>query len=199
MLLYTHGPIVSFTLPPLCFLPQFLELSVHVLASKEGSLRGRAMTFIFWSIINVVVWFTSAHRGAVGLERRDKEDILDIDNTYWRLPWWLRWQSACNVRDPGSIPGSGRCPGRRNGNPLQYSCLGNHMDRGAWWATVHVVEKSQTWQSDTSWMWNLDEVGIVKRTLNIRTRQLAKVRPLNWDQAHRKEALIKSTSWVWDA
>ena len=40
-------------------------------------------------------------------------------------------------RDAGSIPGSGRSPGEGNGNPLQYSCLGNPMDRGAWWATVH--------------------------------------------------------------
>ena len=44
----------------------------------------------------------------------------------------------------GSIPGSGRTPGRRNGNPLQYSCLGNSLDRGAWHATVHGVTKSCT-------------------------------------------------------
>ena len=46
--------------------------------------------------------------------------------------------------DLGSIPGSGRFPGEGNGNPLQYSCLENPMDRGAWWATVHGVAKSQT-------------------------------------------------------
>jgi len=40
--------------------------------------------------------------------------------------------SACNVGDPGSIPGSGRCPGEGNGNPLQHSCLENPMDGGAW-------------------------------------------------------------------
>ena len=45
----------------------------------------------------------------------------------------------------GSIPGSGRSLGGGNGNPLQYSCLENLMDRGAWWATVHGVTKSQTW------------------------------------------------------
>ena len=44
----------------------------------------------------------------------------------------------------GSIPGSGRCPGGGHGNPLQYSCLENAMDRGACWATVHRVAKSQT-------------------------------------------------------
>ena len=52
--------------------------------------------------------------------------------------------SACSAGDPGSIPGLGRSPGEGNGNPLQYSCLENHMDRGAWRATVHGVEKSQT-------------------------------------------------------
>ena len=48
--------------------------------------------------------------------------------------------SAYNAGDPGSIPGSGRSPGEGNGNPLQYSCLENSMDREAWWATVHGVE-----------------------------------------------------------
>ena len=46
--------------------------------------------------------------------------------------------------DPGLIPEMGRSPGERNGNPLQYSCLENSMDGGAWWATVHGVTKSQT-------------------------------------------------------
>ena len=49
--------------------------------------------------------------------------------------------SALDAGDAGSAPGSGRSPGEGNGNPLQYSCLGNPMDRGAWWATVHWVEK----------------------------------------------------------
>ena len=52
--------------------------------------------------------------------------------------------SACNVGDPGLIPGSGRSPGEGNGNPLQYSCLKNFMDREACRATVHGVTKSQT-------------------------------------------------------
>ena len=53
-------------------------------------------------------------------------------------------ESACNAGDPGSIPGSGKSPGEGNGNPPQYSCLENSMDRGAWWATVHGVTNSQT-------------------------------------------------------
>ena len=49
-----------------------------------------------------------------------------------------------NAGDLGSIPGSARFPGGGNGNPLQYSCLENPMDRGAWWATVHGFAKSWT-------------------------------------------------------
>ena len=48
------------------------------------------------------------------------------------------------IRDAGVIPGSGKSPGEGNGNPTQYSCLENPMDRGAWWATVHGVAKCWT-------------------------------------------------------
>ena len=54
------------------------------------------------------------------------------------LPRWLNSKEfTCNAGQLGLIPGSGRCPGDVNGNPLQYSCLENPMDGGAWWATVH--------------------------------------------------------------
>jgi len=57
------------------------------------------------------------------------------------LPWWLSGkESTCSAEDAGDIgliPGLGRCIGGGNGNPFQYSCLGNSMDRGAWRATVH--------------------------------------------------------------
>ena len=56
--------------------------------------------------------------------------------------------SASNAGDPGLIPGLGRSPGEGNGNPLQYSCLENPVDEGAWRATVHGVTKSQTQLSD---------------------------------------------------
>ena len=55
--------------------------------------------------------------------------------------------SVVRVLDVGLIPGSGRSLEKGNGNPLQYSCLENSMDRGAWWTTVHGVTKSQTWLS----------------------------------------------------
>ena len=82
----------------------------------------------------------------------DKEDGIRM---YYGLllshefPWWLssKKKSTCNVGDTGvsgSVPESGRSPGRGHGNPLQYSCLESPMDRGAWRATVHVITKSWT-------------------------------------------------------
>ena len=63
------------------------------------------------------------------------------------FPQWLSSkESACEAEgtgDTGSIPGLRRYPGRGHGNPLQYSCLENPTDRGAWWAIVHGVENSQ--------------------------------------------------------
>ena len=59
-------------------------------------------------------------------------------------------ESVRNVGDPGLIPGSGQSSGEGNGSPLQYSCLENSMDRGAWWATVHGVTKSRTLSSSLS-------------------------------------------------
>ena len=56
--------------------------------------------------------------------------------------------NAGDARNVGSIPGLGRSPGEGNGNPLQYSCLGNPVDRGAWQTTVHGIAKSQTQLSD---------------------------------------------------
>ena len=57
-------------------------------------------------------------------------------------------ESAYKAGEPGSIPGLGRSSGRGHSNPLQYSCLGNPKDRGAWWATVQRVAKSPTRLSD---------------------------------------------------
>ena len=58
--------------------------------------------------------------------------------------WWLSGkESATNAADGGLIPASGRSPGEGNGNPLQFSCLGNPMDRGTWRATVHEAAERQ--------------------------------------------------------
>ena len=73
---------------------------------------------------------------------------------YWKEFYWGIFENcsdgkelACNAGDPGSIPESRRSPGEGTGYPFQYSCLENSMDKGAWWATVHRVTKSQTWLS----------------------------------------------------
>ena len=61
-------------------------------------------------------------------------------------------EPTCQSRRPSSIPGSGRSPGERNGNPLQYSCLENPMDRGAWWTIAHrVAEFDTTEHTHTIW------------------------------------------------
>ena len=69
------------------------------------------------------------------------------------LPRWLSGpdgkESACSAGDLGSISGSERSPGERNGYPLQYSCLENSTDRESWQATVHGVARSQTYLSDS--------------------------------------------------
>ena len=58
------------------------------------------------------------------------------------LPWWLTGKESMSIAgDMGSTPGSGRSPRKINGNPLQYSCLENPMDRGIWWAMVYGVAK----------------------------------------------------------
>ena len=58
--------------------------------------------------------------------------------------------SACHAGDMGLVPGLGRSPGEGNGNPLQYSCLGNSMNRGVWWAVDHGIAKGRTRLSVTA-------------------------------------------------
>jgi len=72
--------------------------------------------------------------------------------------------SVCNVGDPGSVLGLGRSPGERNGNPLQYSCLENSMDRESWWATVHgtAIELDTTEQLTLSLIGYLTEFEALK-------------------------------------
>ena len=64
-------------------------------------------------------------------------NIYGAPRLFW-LPWWLVKNLPASAGDPDSIPGS-RAPGEGNGNPLQYSRLGNPVDRGAWWTTGHEV------------------------------------------------------------
>ena len=74
--------------------------------------------------------------------------FIKQENPSWGLPWWLSGKestyNAGATEDVGLIPGLARNPREGNGNPLQYSCMENFIDRGAWWATVHRIAQSQT-------------------------------------------------------
>ena len=92
---------------------------------------------------------------------------------YFGLPWWFSSkESACTAGD-GLIPGSGRSPGGGNDNPLWYSCLGNPMDRGAWWAIAHEVTKSWTDPSD----WAHTRAYVLLNLLTFYTNPLSSVGP----------------------
>ena len=86
------------------------------------------------------------------LVQEPETELILSDNSSW-VTWLFPGSSdgkvsARDARGQGSIPGSGRSPGEGNGNPLQYSCLENSMEGGAWWATVHGVAKSRTQLGD---------------------------------------------------
>ena len=83
--------------------------------------------------------------------------------------------NAGEAGDLGSIPGWGRSPGGGNGNPLQYSCLGNPMDRGARWATVHKVTKSWTWlhkHTHTQLSVSLSLLSLISRLLHWQVKKV---------------------------
>ena len=107
-------------------------------------------TFVLWwgSYCN---WFTLVHT----LQPGEGNFLWGVSlEDFWRssalgLPYSSDGkESACKAGDLGLIPGSAKSPGQGNGNPLQYSCLENPMDRGAWWATVHGVADSDM----TEWL-----------------------------------------------
>ena len=86
---------------------------------------------------------------SISWRTRKAGDVILPESKDWGLPRGLSdKESACNIGDPSSIPWLGRSPEQGNGNPLQYSCLENPVDRGAWRATVHGVTKSRTQVSD---------------------------------------------------
>jgi len=88
----------------------------------------------------------AAHRN-INNERNQWDP--ELKDTHFLLPpGSVVKNSPANAGHAGSIPGSGRSPGVGNGNPLQYSCLGNPMDREVWQATAHVIAKNQTWLSN---------------------------------------------------
>ena len=100
----------------------FKPLSLWCFVMAAGAKTGATMELTFLSNIPNVFFTILCH-------------FLDLSGSSGGK------ESVCNAGDPGSIPGSGRSPRQGNGNPLQYSCLKNPMDRGAWRATVHQVTK----------------------------------------------------------
>ena len=119
----------------LWYLLHWLVDSLPLSASPRNEISTKSRSI--YSLVHRLDWFQvwwEAH--LLHKELLSKEDFSGGSNGK---------QSACNAGDPGSIPGSGRSTGEGNGNPLWYSCLENPMDRGACWATVHRVSKSQMW------------------------------------------------------
>ena len=130
--------------------------------------KAESFHFLFWSqlliCMLVSLWLWICNQAAT-----DQEICSFSHSDHPYTPWkidhgfynslviviiqFLRWlrgeESACYAGDvagaEGSIPASGRSPGEGNGNPLQYSCLGNPMDRGAWWTTIHGAAKRHDW------------------------------------------------------
>ena len=115
-------------------LPAIKETQIQFLGWEDPLEKGMAThsSIFAWRI----PWTEPGGLQPLGHKLSDMTDQL----TLWGFSGGTdNKESAYNVGDLGSIPGSGRSPGEENGNPLQYSCLGNSMDRGAWWVTAHGV------------------------------------------------------------
>ena len=100
----------------------------------------------------------------------------------------------------GSDLGLGRSPGGGNGNPLQYSCLENPMDGGAWWATVHRVTKNQTRLSDFTFTFTkaISWTSLVAQTVkHLSTMRETRVQALGWEDPLEKEMAIHSGTIAW--
>ena len=112
--------------------------------------RGRTLRSSLREPCSLRVW-TTEKAFAAGLLLRLRQGPMPRASfsseltPYRGLPQWLSGkESTCQCRRQGSIPGSGRSPRGEHGNPLQYSHLGNPMDRGAWWIPVHGITKTWT-------------------------------------------------------
>ena len=105
----------------------------------------------FATLRHLFLWFTEfCQFKSVFLKILEVKMLYEFYNyTLFRLSRYSYGkESACNAGDLGLMPGLGRSPGEGHGNPLQYSCLENSMDRGTRWATVHGISKSWTQLSD---------------------------------------------------
>ena len=120
------------------------------------------------------------------------------------LPQWLSGkEAACNAGvagDTGSIPGLGRSPGEGHGNPLQYSFLENPMDRGAWWATVRRVTKSQTRLKQLNMHAHVFILGVLmtcSHMLSVWSQSLEMTQKSTWEDANAVSVSSRPlTSWI---
>ena len=112
------------------------------------------------------------------------------------LPKCLRGKEfACHCRRRRFDPWVRRSPGEGNGNPLQYSCLGNPMDREAWWATVHGVMKSQTWLNHHHHpLLETLQPTEAERSLDMTTLMLT-LSSISWEEQCRGDGQFRGTSW----
>ena len=124
-----HPFSLSGVIPPL--------ISSSILAPTDlGSSSFQCHIFLPFHTVHGILKARILKRLAIKKHSRDRSKI-------WLLRWLSDEEPTCQCRRHELILGWGRCPEEANGNPLQYSCLGNPMDRGAWWAIVHGVTKSQ--------------------------------------------------------
>ena len=109
----------------------------------EGDDRGwygwmASLTQWTWVWVNSTSWWWTGRPGVLwfmGSQRIGHDWVTELN-------WTADKESFCYAGDPGSVPGLRRSPGEGNGNPFQYSCLENSIDRGAWWAILHKVTES---------------------------------------------------------
>ena len=111
--------------------------------------------------------------------------------------------SAGTTGDVGSIPGSGRSPGEGNGNPLQYACLENPMDRGACWATVHGVAKIWARLSDWNWShgehrWEREAILDVSSGSGVKRSGLGEIGKEYWKEGAMEEKGKPGDSGIWE-
>ena len=118
--------------------PNSFYIEVNDLSQCEGFffffqfLKFNLIFILYWSIVDLQCWV------------HFRCTAKWFSYIYIYILFHKDKESTCNVGDRSLIPGLGRSPGGGHGNPFQYSCLENLMDRGAWWATDHGVEKSWT-------------------------------------------------------
>ena len=134
----------------ICLLVQPSDNSQEINESGDGLLDSTQKAIITYTRLRVVIIYFSSLLVIYSYVSLwfNFSDLTKFTLSIDVLAQWLSGkESTCSARaagDMGSVPGLGRSPGGGHGNPLQYSCLENPKNRGAWWATVHAVTKSQT-------------------------------------------------------